>query len=52
MIDHAAPRDSVILRLLLESGAGVSEVLALTAGGLRRAHHPTIGIDVTALVRN
>jgi integrase len=37
---------------LLESGARVSEVLGLTAGGLRRAHNPKIGIDVTALVRN
>jgi len=27
-------------------------VLGLTAGGLRRAHNPKIGIDVTALVRN
>jgi integrase len=52
MIDHAAQRDAVILRMLLESGARVSEVLGLTAGGVRRAHNPTIGIDVTALVRN
>lgn len=52
MIDHAPPRESVILRMLLESGARVSEVLALTAGGLRRAQNPKIGIDVTALVRN
>src|SRR5437867_4772358 len=52
MIDHAPPRDAVILRILLESGARVSEVLGLTAGGLRRAHNPKIGIDVTALVRN
>ena len=52
MIDHAAQRDAVILRLLLESGARVSEVLALTAGGVRRAHNPKIGIDVAALVRN
>jgi len=52
MIDHAPPRESVILRMLLESGARVSEVLALTAGGLRRAQNPKIGIDVTALLRN
>jgi integrase len=52
MIDHAPPRDAVILRILLESGARVSEVLALTAGGLRQAHNPKIGIDVAALVRN
>src|SRR5438132_4477704 len=52
MIDHAAPRESVILRILLESGARVSEVLALSAGGLRGAQNPKIGIDVAALVRN
>jgi integrase len=52
MIDQAAPREAVILRMLLESGARVSEVLALTAGGLRRAQNPKIGIDVAALVRN
>ncbi len=52
MIDHAAARDAVILRLLLESGARVSEILGLSAGGLRLAHNPRIGIDVAALVRN
>jgi integrase len=52
MIDHAPARDAVILRIMLESGARVSEVLGLSAGGLRRAHNPKIGIDVTALVRN
>jgi len=52
MIDHAAQREAVILRILLESGARVSEVLGLTAGGVRRAHNPKVGIDVTALVRN
>src|SRR6266851_5310338 len=52
MIDHAPPREAVILRFLLESGARVSEVLALTAKGLRLAHNPKIGIDVAALVRN
>src|SRR5713101_4910420 len=52
MIDHAPPREAVIVRMLLESGARVSEVLGLTAGGLRAAHNPKIGIDVAALVRN
>ena len=52
MIDHAQPREAVILRILLESGARVSEVLGLTAKGLRLAHNPNIGIDVAALVRN
>jgi len=52
MIDHAPPREAVILRMLLDSGARVSEVLGLTAEGLRRAHNPKIGIDVTAFVRN
>lgn len=52
MIDRAPPRDAVILRILLESGARVSEILGLTAQGLRQAHNPTIGIDVAAFVRN
>src|SRR4030081_1540903 len=52
MIDHAPAREAVILRVMLESGARVSEVLALTARGLRMAHNPKIGIDVAALVRN
>ena len=52
MIDHAEARDSVILRMMLESGARVSEILGLTAGGLRQAQNPKIGIDVAALVRN
>jgi integrase len=52
MIDIAASRESVILRILLESGARVSEVLGLTAGGLRHARNPQIGIDVKALVRS
>jgi site-specific recombinase XerD len=52
MIDHASAREAVILRFLLESGARVSEVLTLTARGLRLAHNPKIGIDVAALVRN
>jgi integrase len=51
MIDNAASRESVLLRILLESGARVSEVLNLTAGGLRQAHNPQIGIDVKAFVR-
>jgi hypothetical protein len=37
---------------MLESGARVSEVLGLTARGLRMAHNPKIGIDVAAFVRN
>ena len=37
-IDHAPPREAVILRIMLESGARVSEVLGLTARGLRLAH--------------
>jgi hypothetical protein len=52
VIDHAAARESVILRILLESGGRVSEVLGLTAGGLRSAQNPKIGIDVAALVRD
>ncbi|HZU77712.1 MAG TPA: tyrosine-type recombinase/integrase [Dehalococcoidia bacterium] len=52
MIDHAPAREAVILRILLESGARVSEVLTLTAGGLRSARNPHVGIDVKALVRN
>jgi integrase len=52
MIDHAAARDAVILRMLVETGARVSEILALTAKGLRQAHNPKIGIDVAAFVRN
>jgi site-specific recombinase XerD len=52
MIDHAPAREAVILRIMLESGARVSEVLGLTARGLRMAHNPKIGIDVAAFVRN
>src|SRR6266498_4727759 len=52
MIDHARAREAVILRVMLESGARVSEVLALTARGLRMAHNPKIGIDIAAFVRN
>src|SRR6266568_2217156 len=52
LIDRAPARDAVIVRILLESGARVSEVLGLTAGGLRRAQNPKIGIEVAALVRN
>jgi integrase len=51
MIDNAASRESVLLRILLETGARVSEVLNLTACGLRQAHNPQIGIDVKAFVR-
>src|SRR5712692_6936736 len=52
MIDHAPARDAVILRVLLESGARVSEILGLTVEGLRQAHNPKIGIDIFAFVRN
>jgi integrase len=52
MIDHAPAREAVILRIMLESGARVSEVLGLTARGLRMAHNPKIGINVAAFVRN
>ena len=52
MIDHAPAREAVILRVMLESGARVSEVLALTARGLRMAHNPKIGIDVAAFLHN
>ena len=52
MIDHAPAREAVILRIMLESGARVSEVLGLTARGLRMAHNPKIGVDVAAFVRN
>jgi integrase len=52
MIDHAPAREAVILRIMLESGAGVSEVLGLTARGLRMAHNPKVGIDVAAFVRS
>jgi len=52
MIDHAPAREAVILRIMLESGARVSEILGLTARGLRMAHNPKIGIDVAAFVRN
>ena len=49
MIEQAAQREAFILRMPLESGARVSEVLGLTAGGMRRAQNPRVGIDVTAL---
>jgi site-specific recombinase XerD len=52
MIDHAPAREAIILRIMLESGARVSEVLGLTARGLRLAHNPKIGINVAAFVRN
>jgi hypothetical protein len=51
VIDKADSRESAILSILLDSGARVSEVLCLTAGGLRQAHNPHIGIDVKAVVR-
>ncbi|MBV9896293.1 MAG: tyrosine-type recombinase/integrase [Chloroflexi bacterium] len=50
MSDHAALRDQVIIRILLESGARLHEVLSLTAGGYRRGRSMHVG--VSALVRN
>jgi integrase len=52
IIDHAAAREAVVVRILLESGARVSEVLGLTAGGLREAPSPPSGLQAAALVRN
>lgn len=52
MIDHAPAREAVILRIMLESGARVSEILGLSARGLRLAHNPKVGISVAAFVRS
>jgi len=42
MIQHAASqRDKVVLQLLLLTGARLHEVLGLTVGGYRQAHHLT-----------
>jgi integrase len=49
MSDHAMLRDQLIIRILLESGARVHEVLGLTAGGYR--HGRSMHIGVSALVR-
>jgi hypothetical protein len=50
MSDHAPLRERVILRILLESGARLHEVLGLTAGGYRGGRSQVVG--VSALVRN
>jgi integrase len=50
MSDHATLRDQLIIRILLESGARLHEILSLTAGGYRRGRSMHIG--VSALVRN
>jgi integrase len=49
MSDHATQRDQVVIRILLESGARLHEVLGLTAGGYRRGRSMHVG--VSALVR-
>jgi site-specific recombinase XerD len=50
MVDIAALRERVILRLLNETGARLHEVLAMTAGGYRKGHSQLVG--VRALLRN
>jgi integrase len=50
MIQHADLREKVILRLLLETGARLSEVLQLSAGGYRRGRSMLVG--VSALLRD
>lgn len=50
MTDHAPLREKVILRIMLESGARLGEVLGLTAGGYRRGRSRVTG--VSALVPN
>jgi integrase len=50
MIQHAALREKVILRLLLETGARLGEVLQLSAGGYRRGRSMLVG--VSALLRD
>jgi integrase len=49
MADHATLRDQLIIRILLESGARLHEVLGLTAGGYRLGRSRYVG--VSALVR-
>jgi len=49
MSDHAALRDQLIIRILLESGARLHEVLGLSVGGYRRGRSMHVG--VSALVR-
>ena len=50
MIQHAELREKVILRLLLETGARLGEVLQLSAGGYRRGRSMLVG--VSALLRD
>jgi integrase len=49
MSDHATLCDKVIIRILLESGARLHEILGLTAGGYRRGR--SLHVGVSALVR-
>jgi hypothetical protein len=49
MSDHAALCDRVIIRIPLESGARLHEILSLTAGGYRRGR--SLHVGVSALVR-
>jgi integrase len=49
MSDHAKLCDKVIIRILLESGARLHEILGLTAGGYR--HGRSLHVGVSALVR-
>ncbi len=49
MSDHATLCDRVIIRILLESGARLHEILSLTAGGYRRGR--SLHVGVSALVR-
>ena len=50
MSEHATLRDELVIRILMESGARLHEVLGLTAGGYRRGRSMHVG--VSALVRN
>ncbi len=49
MSDHATLCDKFIIRILLESGARLNEILGLTAGGYR--HGRSLHVGVSALVR-
>ncbi len=50
MIDHAPPRERVILSLLRDTGARLNEILRLTAGGYRNGQSALVG--TRALVQN
>ena len=50
MSEHASLRDQLVIRILMESGARLHEILGLTAGGYRRGRSMHVG--VSALVRN